>query len=321
MGIVHILHENDAWVAPIRKALDKFNVSYTEWLLTEGRYNIADIPPEGIFFSKMSASAHTRGHPFAGNYDDALLHWLKSHGRVVINGLSALHLEISKAAQYAALRASGIAIPRTEVVANRTNILPAAEAIGYPVIVKHNRGGKGIGVRLFSSEASLTEYVNGADFDEPVDGITIVQEYVRTPEPFITRLEYIGGKFLYAVRVDTSQGFELCPAEACMLDAQCAIDSPKKHMFEIQKDFAHPIIAQHEAFLQKNGVSVAGIEFITRENGEVLTYDININTNYNPEAEERAGVSGTETLAQFFKETLQQASQGAKAPSLVAQTA
>ena len=31
----------------------------------------------------------------------------------------------------------------------------------------------------------------------------------------ITRAEFVGGRFLYAVEVDTSSGFELCPADAC----------------------------------------------------------------------------------------------------------
>ena len=43
----------------------------------------------------------------------------------------------------------------------------------------------------------------------------LVQEYVAAPEPFITRAEFVGGRFLYALRVDTSEGFELCPADIC----------------------------------------------------------------------------------------------------------
>jgi len=43
-----------------------------------------------------------------------------------------------------------------------------------------------------------------------VDGVTLIQEYVRAPAPFITRVEFIGSEFLYAVQVDTSLGFELC---------------------------------------------------------------------------------------------------------------
>jgi hypothetical protein len=38
---------------------------------------------------------------------------------------------------------------------------------------------------------------------------------------------------------------------------------------------------------------VAGIEFITGMDGEPLVYDVNTNTNYNPDAEARAGIAGT----------------------------
>src|SRR3546814_8390310 len=42
-----------------------------------------------------------------------------------------------------------------------------------------------------------------------------LQEHVATPEPVITRAEFVGGRFLYAVEVDTAGGFELCPADVC----------------------------------------------------------------------------------------------------------
>ena len=66
-------------------------------------------------------------------------------------------------------------------------------------------------MRLFLSRVALEEYLASLDFEQPVDGITLVQRYIQAPEPYITRLEFVGGRFLYAVRVDTSQGFELCP--------------------------------------------------------------------------------------------------------------
>ena len=45
----------------------------------------------------------------------------------------------------------------------------------------------------------------------------LVQRYIKAPEPFITRVEFIGGQLLYG-RVDTSQGVELCPADACQIE-------------------------------------------------------------------------------------------------------
>src|SRR5581483_1526629 len=109
----------------------------------------------------------------------------------------------------------------------RHEIVPAAKRLAErlgpaPFITKHNRAGKGLGVRLFQSIAALEEYIASDAFEAPVDGITLIQQYIQATEPFITRVEFVGGRFLYAVRVDTSLGFELCPADVCQVgDAFC----------------------------------------------------------------------------------------------------
>ncbi|MCA8932806.1 MAG: hypothetical protein KDA49_10095, partial [Rhodospirillaceae bacterium] len=57
------------------------------------------------------------------------------------------------------------------------------------------------------------------------------------------------------------------------------------------------------------GIEVAGIEFVTDADGVAHTYDVNTNTNYNGEAEQRAGIAGTDragmrALARFLGEEL-----------------
>ena len=245
----------------------------------------------------MSASSHTRDHRFSAELTAAVLAWLARWGRRVVNGPAALDLEISKVRQYAALEAAGVATPRTVLVAGRDEILPAARMhfAGAPVILKPNRGGKGLGVRLFHTLAGLAEYVQGPDYEAPVDGLQLLQEYVRAPRPVITRAEFIGGRFLYAVEVDTSEGFELCPADACAIgEAACPVgtDLPA-HRFTIVEGIDRALSDRLERFLAGAGIDVAGIEFIRAEDGRVLVYDVNTNTNYNAEAEQRAGRAGT----------------------------
>jgi hypothetical protein len=90
-----------------------------------------------------------------------------------------------------------------------------------------------------------------------VDGITLVQRYIRAPEPFITRVEFVGGRFFYAVRVDTSQGFELCPADACQVDGAAAGACPAEGLgdkFQILREFDHPLIPRWGAVLAANGI-------------------------------------------------------------------
>jgi hypothetical protein len=51
---------------------------------------------------------------------------------------------------------------------------------------------------------------------------------------------------------------------------------------------------------------VGAIEFTTDRAGNTFAYDVNTNTNYNGDAEARAGQSGMGAIAQFLAGLLQQ---------------
>lgn len=309
MSKVYIIHENTEWTDHLTKRLNELNVPYEEWHLDQGLVNLSETPPEGIFYNRMSASSHTRGHRYAPELAASVLYWLERHGRKVYNGSRAIQLEVSKVAQYMTLNEHGIKTPKTTAAVGKEAVLNAAAQFeGKPFITKHNRAGKGLGVQLFHSIEGLEQYVDGPDFEEPVDGITLIQEYIQAPEPYITRCEFVNGKFLYAVRVDTSEGFELCPADACQIgDLFCPVgeEAPVKPKFQIVDDVNEEIISKYETMLKANDVRVAGIEFIRDANGEIYTYDINTNTNYNGDAEATAGKYGMLEIAKVLKAELE----------------
>jgi hypothetical protein len=293
---IHVLHENPAWLPPLAQAFDQRGLPWTEWFLHEATFDLSTPPPEGVFYNRMSASSHTRDHRYSAELTACVLAWLTRWGRRVVNGQGALDLEISKVRQYAALERHGIATPRSVLVAGRGGIVAAAGRYfaGQPVILKPNRGGKGLGVQLFHTTASLAAYVDSTTYEAPVDGVQLLQEYVRAPAPFITRAEFVGGRFLYAVEVDTSDGFELCPADACAVgDANCPAGTAPRHKFQIVDGMPEALRTRLERFLAAAGIDVAGIEFITDTTGRTLVYDVNTNTNYNPDAEARAARTGT----------------------------
>jgi hypothetical protein len=62
-------------------------------------------------------------------------------------------------------------------------------------------------------------------------------------------LEFIDSKFVYAVEVDTTDGFELCPAENCSVESNCPTSFDEK--FRILKDFKLDNIYLYEDFLIK----------------------------------------------------------------------
>src|SRR5438105_12102139 len=265
MTQIHVIHENAAWLAPLAEALDRQRLPWREWFLDRGLFDLSQPPPQSVFYNRMSASSHTRDHRYAAELTAAVLAWLSAHGRRVVNGPRALDLEISKARQYAALEAAGIRTPKTVLVAGKEHLVAAARRHfdGGPVILKPNRGGKGFGVRLFYTADALAGYLDSADYEPPVDGLHLLQHYIRAPQPLITRAEFIGGRFLYAVEVDTSEGFELCPADVCAVgDAFCpagpeAADVPRAK-FTIVDDIDSGLKARYEAFLAANDIEVAG---------------------------------------------------------------
>ena len=307
MSKIYVIHENDAWVEPLRAAFQEQGLPFEEWFLDRGVLDFSSAPPSGVFYNRMSASSHTRDHRYAAEYASCVLPWLELHGRRVVNDRRALALEINKIAQYAELNRFGVRTPRTLAAIGPDAIVEAARKMHASVgsfITKHNRAGKGLGVRLFHDVAALESYVRSPLFEDSVDGVTLVQEYIKAPQPFITRVEFVGGEFLYAVRVDTTLGFELCPADVCEVgDAMCPVGeapSTAAPRFEIVEGFNHPIIEKYKKVLAANGVEVAGVEFISDARGELYTYDINTNTNYNSAAEARANKFGMRAVAAFL---------------------
>ncbi|MRX71166.1 alpha-L-glutamate ligase [Bacillus lacus] len=306
MKKVYILHENSEWTIHLTRELDKLNVPYEEWFLDRGAIDLSAEPPEGVFYNRMSASSHTRGHRYAPELTSAVLSWLERHQRKVFNGVNAIQLEVSKAAQYMALQTAGILTPKTVVASGKEELLHSAGIFeGKPFITKHNRAGKGLGVRLFQSQEGLEKYVSSSEFEDSVDGLTLLQEYIDAPDQRITRCEFLNGKFLYAVSVDSSEGFELCPADACSIgEGFCPAGEESLPKFSILDGFDESLIKKYEGFLQENGIAFAGIENIQAADGRIYTYDVNTNTNYNSEAENIKGIYAMKEMALILKNAL-----------------
>src|SRR5215468_2348323 len=120
---IYVIHENDAWVEPLRRQFEARGLPYAEWFLDQGVLDLRATPPQGVFYNRMSASSHTRDHRYAAEYTAGVLAWLESHQRRVVNDSRALRLEISKVAQYSALGEHGIRTPRTIAAVGRESIV------------------------------------------------------------------------------------------------------------------------------------------------------------------------------------------------------
>lgn len=300
---IHVLHENPDWLPPLAAALERSGAPWEDWFLVERAIDLSVAPPEGVFYNRMSASSHSRGHRYSAELTAVTLAWLTQYGRRVVNGPAALDLEISKVRQYAALARAGVATPRSVPVVGKDKLVEAARAAfgDGRFLLKPNRGGKGLGVQLFENADDLADHLATFDYEAPLDGVHLLQDYVVTREPIITRAEFVGGRFLYAVEVDTSNGFELCPADVC------SVPEATRPAFKVVEDIDAGLKIRLERFLRLSGIEIAGIEFATGEDGLPLVYDVNTNTNYNAEAEAAAGVetTGMDAIAGFLKGELE----------------
>lgn len=308
---IYVLHENTEWILPLREALEDLSLPYEEWFLDEGNVDLEQIPPRGVFYNRMSASSHTRDHRYAVELTAPVLAWLERHGRRVINDRKALQLEVRKMEQYLALQAHNIPTPRTIAAVGRKQVLEAARKMtGKPFIIKPNRGGKGTGVQLFEKFSSVANFLDTTGSEFSLDGIFLVQEYIPPADGHIVRIEFIGGEFYYAVQVDASDGFQLCPADTCgPEEAFCPAPDKsveQQNKFSLINDYHNPDIPKYEQFLADCGMEVAAIEYVKDSKGNRYVYDVNINTNYNRKAERRAGnqKQGMRRIARFLGDEL-----------------
>jgi hypothetical protein len=304
----HILYENEAWLPPLVAALEAEGFAVEPHLVWRGILDPRRSPAPGIWLNRMSPSSHTRGHPESVPLMRETLAWLEAWGRRIVNGSRALELEISKARQELVLHRHGIRSPRTVLGNHRDALIEAASLFDGPFLTKHNQGGKGLGIRLLHSADELADHLDSAGFDAGPRGQVVLQQYIAAAEPFITRVELVAGRFLYAMRSSTVDGFELCPSDACQLPAPdvCPADGIATTSTGAAKFAPSPLAADDPlvvALLRlcaAEGLEQAGIEFVEDGQGRRWVYDINGTTNYSSAIERHFGVDGMRELARHL---------------------
>lgn len=297
---IHVLYENPAWLPPLREALESEGLRVRLVHVNEGSIDPSVPPPAGVWMNRISPSSHTRGHSHTVELTRQLLYWLESHGRRVINGLRAFELEMSKLRQDLVLRRYGIRTPRTVLVVGREDLLSAAATFDGPFITKHDQGGKGLGIRLFRDPWDFETHLAGVEFDPGPGARTILQEYIDAPDPFITRVEIVGGRFVFAMRSATDDGFELCPSDVC--NPMPRSRAGPTGLFSPSPVTADdPLVEEYVRLCTAEGIEVAGIEFVEDAAGNRYTYDINGTTNYNQALGALIGVDAMRELARYVR--------------------
>lgn len=290
MQPIAIYHEHPDWFKPLFTELERRRLPYVRLDAASHRYDPSEHSvPYSLVFNRASPSAYLRGH---GQSTFFTLHWLKHLERIgvpVVNGSSTYAYELSKATQLDALVELGLPFPRSRVINDSSQAVEAAADLRYPVLVKANIGGSGAGITKYESSTALERAVAAGEVSLGVDGVALVQEAAPLRDGHITRVETLGGKYLYAINVYPATGsFDLCPADACqttngvqLVGAACAVDAVKSGLRV--EGFTPPaeVIAQVERIARLTGLDVGGIEYLVDDrDGRHYFYDINALSNF-----------------------------------------
>ena len=314
-----ISHEHPDWFRPLFAELEKRGIPYQTVNPTAHQFAIEAAKPDfDLFFNRMSPSAYLRDGIQGTFYTLNYLKYLEGHGIRVINGFQAFTHETSKALQLLLLQSLGIKYPKSHVVNHVSQIEEATRGLRFPIVIKANIGGSGAGIEKFDSIEEVRSAIADKQIDFGIDHTALVQEFIPARGGYITRVETLGGKYLYGIRVYiTGESFNLCPADICQTTAgqelvrnACALDAPKNGLKVEAFTPSDEIIKTIETIVQHCKIDVGGIEYIIDDrDGEVLYYDVNALSNFVADAVNVIGFNPHERLVDYLEEQAQAISQ------------
>jgi hypothetical protein len=307
-----ILYEHPEWQKPLFSALEAAGVPFATFDLKRASFSADDLPAGRVFFNQASPSAYVRGNTRAVPLAYSLMRSLEIDGRKVLNGSRAFALELSKTAQASLLRKLGLRTPKTRT-------FNAIEAVAdtwklWPALLKPEQGGSGARMFLLENFAELEKTLSLNPETWQPDNLLLMQEYFAVDKARgIVRMEFVGGKFLYAMRVVSHGAFNLCPSEVCNpVDGEgghCAIPArtaePVKPVeFFPYLDVPKEAVAEGERIMAEGGLDVGGIEYLESSAGERVYYDINANSNLRAPIAEAFGFNPFERVVAYLKSQL-----------------
>jgi glutathione synthase/RimK-type ligase-like ATP-grasp enzyme len=297
-----ILYEHPKWFLPLFAALDRRGVRYEAIHLGAHSFDPTsrDIPAP-VVLSRVAMSSFLREVDHGIFYAQSLLaHW-EANGARVLNGADVLAIDTSKARQLSLISKLGYQVPATRVVHRVDDLVATSEGMRWPLLVKANIGGSGAGIVRYSSAEELARSIREGTVPDSVDKVLLLQDYAPARGGSIVRMETLGGRFLYAIGVESGgDSFDLCPADACVSARGTAIRmnavTPDPHLIEAAERIA-----------QASGLDVGGVEvLIDDRDGTPRFYDINALSNFVANPLDVLGWDPHDRLVDFIEGAIQE---------------
>jgi hypothetical protein len=309
---IAIYYEHPDWFRLLFAELDSRNLPYLKLEAATHQFDPQEARPQfNLLFNRMSPSAYLRGHVQGIFYTHSYLEHLERRGVRIINGRTAYAIETSKALQLSLLKSLSLSYPRAIVINHGSQAVSATANLRFPIVVKANIGGSGAGVVRYDSLESLEQAFSAGTIDLGIDHTALVQEFVPARGGHITRVETVGGKFLYGIKVFTSgESFNLCPADICQTTdgvalerLACPLDAPKNGLQVEAYTPPKEVIDEVERIVQAAQIDVGGVEYIVDDrDGSLLYYDLNALSNFVADAQRVIGFDPHSRLVDFLEE-------------------
>lgn len=308
---IAVYYEHPDWFRPLFNELEAKGLPFVKLDAAKHFFDLADQePPYSLFFNRMSPSAYLRNNEQGIFYTLSLLAHLEKLGVPVVNGYKAFQHETSKALQLSLLQSLNLPYPKATVINHASQAVAAAKSLRFPIVVKANIGGSGAGITRFDSEEELAAAVEAGEISLGLDHTALVQEYVTARGGHINRVETLGGKYLYAIKVYTNgESFNLCPADICQTTNgkelsrnACALDAPKNGLKVEAFTPPQEVIDAIEQIVQESGIDVGGVEYMVDDrDGQLYYYDVNALSNFVADAVNVIGFNPHERLVDFLE--------------------
>lgn len=311
-ALIGIYYEHPDWFTPLFNELDRRAVRYERINAGRHRYDATSDADRryALVLNRMSPSAYLRGRAHSILYTQQYLAHLEQLGVRVVNGTHAFRHETSKALQLSLLKSLGLPFPAARVINHPAEAPAAADGLRFPVVVKANIGGSGAGIVRFERPEDLERAVDEGRVSLGIDETALVQEYIPARGGHITRVEVLGGRYLYAINVyTTGESFNLCPADICqsadgaeLTRAACPADAPKNNIRVEGTIASAKVIEDVELIMAAAQIEVGGVEYIVDDrDGQRYYYDINALSNFVADAPRVIGFDPFPRLVDFLE--------------------
>jgi glutathione synthase/RimK-type ligase-like ATP-grasp enzyme len=301
-----VLYEHPEWQKPLFSALERRGVRFASFDLKQAAFDPDSAPRAPLYFNQASPSAYVRGNTRAVPLALSLMRSLELGGARVLNGSRAFALELSKSAQAALMQRLGILHPRT-LAFNDVDAALGQWGDAWPVLLKPEQGGSGARIFLLNSAAELVRLLNERPELWLPDNLLLLQEYFEVDAgKGIVRMEFLGGEFLYAMRVISHGAFNLCPSETCNPvggESHCAVPETKPVQpveFHPYPDVPAAAVEAGKTLMAAGGLDVGGIEYLEAGDGRLVFYDINANSNLRAPIGQAFGFDPFERVVDFL---------------------